>query len=250
MTPPDSALQVIGGAAVLLLVWLLRPLVRAGLARARLSWTRARRTPPPPPRDPQDEWRQREASHRRDVLRPGLLHVAFDRESVSLGDDSEAHWRLLMFEENLPLSAVLDRPIFRVLASVPGGQATWLLELREDLRTPQRSAAGELDRPGVVRVTPLAVVAQQWSAPRLLHADVPVSRLMGATLHARYLGRQDPAEVAASPHPIREEETGASTAYDEAQVGANDRVMIRVRPHPPGTAGQDPPRATRSPRSS
>ena len=132
MTLPDSALQVIGGAAVLLLLWLLRPLVRAGLARARLSWTRARRTLPPPPRDPQDEWRQREASHCRDVLRPGLLHVAFDRESVSLGDDSEEHWRLLMFEENLPLSAVLGRPIFRVLASVPGGQATWLIELRED----------------------------------------------------------------------------------------------------------------------
>ncbi|GGN36215.1 hypothetical protein [Deinococcus daejeonensis] len=245
MTLPDSALQVIGGAMVLLLLWLLRPLVRGGL-----SWIRARRTPPPPPRDPQDEWKLREEAHRRDVLRPGLLHVAFDRESVSLGDDSEEHWRLLMFEENLPLSAVLDRPIFRVLASVPGGQATWLLELREDLRTPQHSAAGELERPGLVRVTPLAVVAQQWSAPRLLHADVPVSRLMGATLHARYLGRQDPAEVAASPHPIREEETVSSAAYDEAQVGANDRVMIRVRPHPPGTAGQAPPSATRRPRSS
>ncbi|NTY00082.1 hypothetical protein [Deinococcus sp. JMULE3] len=249
MTPPDSALQVIGGAVVLLLLWLLRPLVRAGLARARLS-TRARRTPPLPPRDPQDEWRQREEAHRRDVLRPGLLHVAFDRDSVSMGDDSEAHWRLLMFEENLPLSAVLGRPIFRVLASVPGGQATWLIELREDLRAPQRSAAGEPDRPGLVRVTPLAVVAQQWSAPRLLHADVPISRLMGATLYARSLGRQDPDGVAGAPHPIREEETGASTAYDEAQVDANDRVMIRVRPTRSGTAGQALPSATRSPRSS
>ncbi|GGL04279.1 hypothetical protein [Deinococcus radiotolerans] len=231
MTPPDSALQVIGGAAVLLLAWLLRPLVRAGLDRAR-----ARRTPPPEPRDSDDEWKLREASHRRDVLRPGLLHAAFDRESVSLGDDSEWHWRLLMFEENLPLSAALGPAIFKVLASVPDGQATWLIELREDVRAPQRSSAGELERPGLVRITPLAVVAQQWTAPHLLHADMSVSRLMGATLHARYLGRQDPDGVAGAPHPIREEESGTSAGYDESQVGANDRVMIRVRAPRPGAA--------------
>ncbi|GGR77987.1 hypothetical protein GCM10008960_00920 [Deinococcus sedimenti] len=216
---------MIGGAAVLLLLWLLRPLVRAGLDRAR-----ARRTPPPEPRDPDDEWKRREAAHRRDVMRSGLLHVAFDRDSVSMGDDSEEHWRLLMFEENLSLSAALGPPIFRVLTSMPGGQATWLIELREEIRAPQRSAAGKLDRPGLVRVTPLAVVAQQWSEPHLLHADVPVSRLMGATLYARSLGRQDPAEVAGSAHLILEEETVTTTAYDESQVSADDRVMIRVRP--------------------
>lgn len=246
MTPPDAALQVIGGAAVLLLLWLLRPLARAARDRVRV-----RRTPTPTaPHDPDDEWQRREAAHRRDVLRAGLLHVAFDRDSVSPGDDTEAHWRLLMFEENLPLSAVLGRPIFRVLASVPGGQAAWLIELREDVRAPQRSAAGEPDRPGVVRVTPLAVVAQQEASPHLLHADVPVSRLMGATLYARHLGRQDPAEAAASPHPVREEETASSAAYDESRVGANDRVMIRVRPRQPGAEGQARPSATRSPRSS
>lgn len=221
MTPPDSVLSLLGALSVGALLWLLWQM------RPR----RARPTPPPSG-DPAltDERTGRRLAYERDVLRPGLLHVAFNRDSISMGDDSEDHWAVLMFEELLPLSAVLGPPIFKVLPSIPGGQDHWLIDLREELTPFTPATGGAAARPGRMRVTPLAVVQRGQPAAHLLTPDVPVSRLMGATLFARPLARRAGEEVVAgtpdaAPH---EAELWTTLTYDIDRVPAGPRVMIRV----------------------
>ena len=122
-------------------------------------------------------------------MQPGLLKAFFDRDSVAMRDDAERHQCLLVFTQDAPLSVVLGAPIHQVLASISGGQATWVIQLHQLLAAPTPPDAGR------VRVTDLAVVAEQWSAPRLLVPDVPVSQVGTGTLYAVYLAQQDPDEV-------------------------------------------------------
>ncbi|SMB78135.1 hypothetical protein [Deinococcus hopiensis] len=226
MTPPDWFLQLLGGAAILALLMMLRPFVR-------IRRPVVRRHPAPPLLPRTDEMEQRWRTHVQRVMRPGALHVAFNRQSVSMGDDAVEHWRLLIFDGDLPLSTLLERPIHNVLASIQGGQATWLLQVYESLEEPVHQGDTTPARPGRVRVTDVAVVAQQWSAPHLLCPDFPISRIATGTLYARYLAQQDPGEVIAAYRPEsspREEVSYTSYTYTPGAVPPEKRTMIRLPP--------------------
>lgn len=255
MTPPDWLLSLIGAGAVALLIFLLSSL----LPRRSPQPARRRRIRSTPDQQARlDELEARRLGHERDVMRPGLLHLPFSRDSVSMGDDSsmQGHWRLLTFEEDLPMSTLLGPPIHRVLASIQGGQATWVLQLHEPLAAPAKPNAGRM------RVTDVAVVAQQWFAPRLLVPDFPVSQAGGATLFALYLAQLDPEQVYDTLKGRQGEKTEVQPHFSQgrperqvaalsqlpnprvqetytrypvgAEVPAEQRVMMRVRPTPPG----------------
>lgn len=117
------------------------------------------------------------------------MKVVLTRASVSMGDDTDApHERRHTF----PAGATIGEAITSVLACgylplISGGLATWVLT----------TGAGE----------PLAVVAQQWAAPRLLpagrgdlaslasapHGDAPADDVL--TWHFRYRAQEDPGAV-------------------------------------------------------
>ena len=93
------------------------------------------------------------------------------RDSVAAGDDADApHEWLLSATPDASVAEVVERiTSARYLASISGGEATWILEG---------------DRP-------LAVVAQQWTEPRfLVDPALPVADLVNPSalphLQARY----------------------------------------------------------------
>lgn len=224
MTPPDWFLQLLGGAAILVLIVLL-VLVGRGLRMAQKNQHPAE--PPPAPRT--DEAQARWQTHVQRVMRPGTLQVAFDRESVSMGDDTQDHWRLLIFEQDMPLSALLERRIHSVLASIHGDRATWLFQVHQPLEAPihhGQSVPAWADR---VRVTDVAVVAQQWMRPHLFGPDFPVSQIGRGLLYARYLAQRDPDEVVAaySAEPrVREAVGDRSARFSPRSVPPERRVMV------------------------
>lgn len=259
MTPPDWFLQLLGAGSLALLIFLLYSLRYSLRFRRKPQPARRRKVrSTPEQQERRDEMEARRLAHERDVLRPGLLHAAFTRDSVSMGDDSsmEGHWRLLTFEEDLPMSSVLGPPIYKVLASIQGGRATWVIQLHEPLAAPIKPNAGR------VRVTDVAVVAQQWPTPRLLVPDFPVSRVGRGTLFALYLAQLNPDQVYDAlkdrpeekievqphfserrserqlealrhlPNP-RVQETYTRYTYNFSEVPARQRVMMRVQSTPP-----------------
>ena|SRR5687768_2705340 len=86
------------------------------------------------------------------------MPVLIWRDSVAMGDDADAphEWAMPLAGDpsiGAVVAAMLDS---RYLASITGGQATWIIEGNR----------------------PLAVVAQQWAVPRWLAApELPVSTL-------------------------------------------------------------------------
>ncbi|MFC4640400.1 hypothetical protein [Deinococcus hohokamensis] len=225
MTPPDWFLQGLGGATVIVMIALLVP-VAQGWRTAR----RQRRASEPVPVQATDEMEARWQTHVQSVMRPGALYVAFDRQSVSMGDDAEDHWRLLVFDQDAPLSALLEQRIHGVLASVHGGQATWLFQVHQPVEAPMHHGQDVPEWSGLVRVTDVAVVAQQWKVPHLLCPDFPVSRIGQGLLYARYLAQQDPDELVAAyraESSLREEVCDRSYRFSPPSIPPEQRVMIR-----------------------
>ena len=253
MTPPDWFLQLLGAGSLALLIFLLYSLrFRRKPQPARRREVRST----PEQQERRNQMEARRLAHERAVMRPGLLHAAFTRDSVSMGDDSRMQWRLLTFEEDLPMSSVLGPPIHKVLASIQGGRATWVIQLHEPLMAPVKPNAGR------VRVTDVAVIAQQWPTPRLLVPDFPVSRVGSGMLFALYLAQQDPEQAYDAlkdrqeektevqphfserrserqlealrhlPNP-RVQETYTRYTYNFSEVPAHQRVMMRVQSTPP-----------------
>ena len=110
------------------------------------------------------------------------IFLTADRDSVCAGDDCESHERSFA----APLGALMPELIQRAtsacpLARIAGGQATWIVE------------AGGYDR------TPIAVMAQQWAAPRwLVSSSSRVERLFAnrqARLFFKYWCQADPDAV-------------------------------------------------------
>lgn len=224
MTPPDWFLQLLGGAAIIVLIVLVVP-IGQGLRTSR----RNRPTSEPPPVPPVDEAEARWQTHVQSVMRPGALQVAFDRESVSMGDDTHDHWRLLVFEQDIPLSALLEQRIHSVLASIHGGQATWLFQIHEPLEAPIHHGQSVPAWSDLVRVTDVAVVAQQWTRPHLFGPDFPVSRIGQGLLYARYLAQRDPDEVVAAyrvESSVREMVRDRSSHFSPRSVPPERRVMV------------------------
>ncbi|WP_139323176.1 hypothetical protein [Deinococcus marmoris] len=98
MTPPDWLLQLLGGAAVVMLFlflsvfWPFRP------ASKKVQ-------PTPEHKGCLKQQQQRRALHELEVMRPGLIHAAFNRDYVSRGDMEMQgwSWHLMMFEYDLPV---------------------------------------------------------------------------------------------------------------------------------------------------
>ncbi|MBO2450815.1 hypothetical protein J4573_27205 [Actinomadura barringtoniae] len=119
------------------------------------------------------------------------MNVTVNRSSVAAGDDAIPHDEVVEVAPDVPLSKVVADLLARYyLATIVGGQATWILES---------------DRP-------LAVVAQQWQRPRyLVDPDLPISSFevdgRGVSLMFRYWLQNDPDhvfdELAAGRRPPR-----------------------------------------------
>ncbi|MFC4455173.1 hypothetical protein [Deinococcus sonorensis] len=229
MTPPDWFLHLLGGAGIIVLIAMLVPVIQGFRTRPR-----NRRTAEPVPVRQTDEMDARWQTHVQSVMRPGTVHVAFDRQSVSMGDDAEEHWRLLVFDQDVPLSALLEERIHRVLASIQGGQATWLFQVHHPIEAPIHHGQDVPAWSDRVRVTDVAVVAQQWSTPQLLCPDFPVSWIGEGTLYARYLAQRDPDEVVAActaESSPREGVRGRAYCFSLDTVPPEKRVMIRFSAH-------------------
>jgi len=81
------------------------------------------------------------------------LRIKADRDSVCAGDDCESHDRIFAAPLHATVADLVDlATAVCPLASISGGLATWVVE-----------AGGYGGRP-------LAVIAQQWPAPRWLVA--------------------------------------------------------------------------------
>jgi hypothetical protein len=110
------------------------------------------------------------------------LLVRIDRDSVSAGDDCEAHDATIEIEAEATLAHLLEQALAAApLASISGGQATWLV----DSDGPGRGCIG--------------VLAQQWPAPRwLLDSRMTVQQHFGARapgLYFRYWCQASPDAV-------------------------------------------------------
>lgn len=106
-----------------------------------------------------------------------LLTFAIDRDSVCAGDDSDPHGAALTLSSAASLRELIAaaRSVCP-LARIAGGQATWLVEIG----APKRC---------------IAVIAQQWDAPRLLLDDSAVGDLFtgqACSLYFRYRAQIDP----------------------------------------------------------
>ena len=102
------------------------------------------------------------------------------RDSVAAGDDADAphEWRLAADADATVDQVVRTIQSARYLASVAGGEATWIVE----------------------GTRPLAVVAQQWTAPRfLVDPATPIHAVVRAAgsphLEVRYWNQVAPERV-------------------------------------------------------
>ena len=107
------------------------------------------------------------------------MKVQLSRASVCAGDDIDApHFKTLTFAEGTPILDVLAEVVSSgYLARIAGGRGSW----------------------SAVSGVPLAVLAQQWSLPRLLPqaSSVPALDVKDniTRLHFNYHAQQDPEVV-------------------------------------------------------
>lgn len=109
-----------------------------------------------------------------------LLTVVADRDSVCAGDDIDPHRATFV----LPPTATVSELVAAArracpLASIAGGQATWLI----DVGVPARC---------------IGVIAQQWPSPRFVVDDGSASTLFGdgaRLVYFRYRLQADPDAV-------------------------------------------------------
>ena len=107
------------------------------------------------------------------------MQVRINRDSVHAGDDVEPHDEILHIADVETLDALVTSVLTAyALPLIAGGRATWCLTSRR----------------------PIAVIAQQWSAPRLLSREArPIADCAIVDgivrLHFTYLAQIDP-EVA------------------------------------------------------
>lgn len=224
MTPPEWLLQLLGGAAVVVLFLLVRV-----MWASRSAPTEKSHAPERTARLKQQQ--QNRAAHTRQVMRPGLIHAAFDRDFTSRSD-METHgwgWQLMMFEHDLPISSVLSTHIRASLPVVQNTRAAWLIQLHEQLEEPVRPSGSSGVQEGRQRVTDIAVMALEWDAPRLLCPDFLISTVGNNVLYAHYHVQEDPEKLYETHlHHVspRVEMTRRSYSYDPTAVDPVRRTMV------------------------
>ena len=108
------------------------------------------------------------------------LLITADRDSVCAGDDCESHDHAFSVPPQATVAALIELATAACpLASISGGEATWIVQ------------AGGYDG------TPIAVIAQQWPAPRLLTDDTAehLFATLEPRLHFRYWCQASPDAV-------------------------------------------------------
>ena len=108
-----------------------------------------------------------------------LMALQLTRDSVCAGDDADApHERSYAVAPGAGWADVLQGiAACGYLASIAGGQATWVAR---------------------VEGTPVAVLAQQWDAPRMLPGQERHAVQVAVRLHFDYCAQQDPLAVYAA----------------------------------------------------
>jgi hypothetical protein len=106
--------------------------------------------------------------------------VRLDRDSVSAGDDVEAHDREVVVDERKPLRLFLrDVTREKFLPLIQGGRATWIV------RTARTGPA-------------LAVLAQRydrWNGADLFTEPSIEMQAVGASVYFEYRTQEEPSEV-------------------------------------------------------
>lgn len=91
------------------------------------------------------------------------IQVILNRDSVHPGDDVGSHATTIDADANMPIGALLLRIQHTYLPRIAGGEATWTV-----------TCSGPAP-------SPLGVVAQQWTEPRLrVSTNTRISQLFGA----------------------------------------------------------------------
>ncbi|MCW3849080.1 hypothetical protein OF829_17715 [Sphingomonas sp. LB-2] len=111
------------------------------------------------------------------------MRIALTRDSVCAGDDVFAqHEQTVTVDDALPLGEAIGRIASDYLARISCGEASWVAILDDE---------------------PVAVVAQQWKAPRL-HPGYETRTLRdGARLHFAYHVQEDPEKTFATRRGTR-----------------------------------------------
>ena len=112
----------------------------------------------------------------------GTLKASVDRDSVSAGDDCEAHDASFETSEDATLAEFVAQALRATpLASISGGEATWMIDAGGDGKHC------------------IGVIAQQWAAPRFLtDSKATVQQYFGANppaLYFRYWCQASPEAV-------------------------------------------------------
>ena len=136
--------------------------------------------------------------------------INITRDSVCMADDCDApHTTTLEILEILTVTSSGHRKITKIgeviacfdyqsyLPSISGGQATWVAWIAVETTHSQALPSNEYS------FIPLAVIAEQWQAPRyLLVANQPIERFYcsdnnqpSLQLHFAYQQQQDPMQV-------------------------------------------------------
>ena len=107
------------------------------------------------------------------------MKILLTRDSVAMGDDDDApHHREMNIADDTSLQAVIKAVLqSRYLATIGGGKATWTIISR----------------------IPIAIVAQQWTEPKILMPAPSLSSLDFSDnvlyMHFDYRTQQDPDSI-------------------------------------------------------
>mgnify|MGYP003578192385 CR=1 FL=1 len=105
------------------------------------------------------------------------VDLRLDRHSVAAGDDATAHDEVIQVDGRRPVSLVIaQNDLSGYLAPIHSRRATWVA---------RRARRGD----------PIAVVAQQWDAPRLIIAEDLELSAVGDSMFFEYLAQVDPDEI-------------------------------------------------------
>lgn len=118
-----------------------------------------------------------------------MVSLSFNRDSVCMGDDCVSHLKTFEVEEQMSINEFInflksapDPQHAGIIASIKGGKATWVLQVKNE--------GGSHN---------VAVFAEQWETCKNLVAVDTIGEVINAynsdKFFAKYLAQKDPDEV-------------------------------------------------------
>jgi len=114
-----------------------------------------------------------------------MIRIKFDRDSVCIGDDIYSHTESFDVDETMSVDSFINflYSMPYVIASISGGEATWILQLRKDIHF----------------YIDIAVFAQQWSSVKYISHYTTIGEITkyygSMEFYAKYLRQIDPDVV-------------------------------------------------------